>query len=1414
MPSEEFSIDLKSNANEIAAGLEKLIRVLNRTTDQINKAIATTAKLAESSSKAADRIEKQTERLGASVESLVEKLNKTTKASARSVRATVKQKTSFFQLARQVLVLDSLYGRFGRTIFGLVKSKVRLRTVVLAVGVAFRLFGVNTRFISVGLTKLASTLKRVRVAIAVLLSLINKLPRGIARAVTGDMGKLVIAADAVSDEYTKLTGVVEQYTESTEDQNERVNASVGLFRRFFGILGKGLLFFAKLGFVTITAAGLFKALGVNLGVVGTKFAALGRPFKAFQTLLAANLVVINKFRGVTQGFISGFTGIARAFGGTSATARLLNRELSGLQLVLSGMGRVIDETVEPLTQVDEILVQFKDGQSKVAKSTEELNKLLAQGGKIADDAAGSSAGFASRLRGTKKTLDDTGGAIDDVTKALGEQSFAVRLANAAWALKTLTLGLWLVGAAAAIKMVGQLTTAVGQSLFRSAVQAAEGFSFLRKASTVLTVGLTVFNKASEDSKLQLEELRRLVGQTAEDFRQSRIELELVTGRLLEFAGSIGISSEQVKGLLKFTAALAAATGRDLGEAFTEVQSVILNGSNALADFGIIVSEATLVEEGFLDTTKKAIVDFTAKEKSLARVNAVLSRAKFAEAIAAETTRTFSGEIRGLIKALEDLGKESGKGAEAVFRPFASALRQITILIQGIPGFIATFLGGIKALFGPLLLLIGFVISLVGKLILLRGVFLLVKAAAGVLANLFPTLSLALLGMDAAAVKAASSFKILSSAMRISAVSTTQAITATFTKTNFKLVLAQIGKGLALVAQRFATLAISAAPAIIVVTILTAVAVAAGKVIKRFLEISGVLDFLDQAFREFKAGFDLVFGPVLDDMVSFGDIVDIVIAGIILGFVGLSLALTKVKNTVSSAIQGIQAIFKELQATGIELSAAFQEKLVKALDKVILTVLRSKRVWLEIKQVLKEDVTGEITRNIVEINKQIEALEKVQGQQEEFTKGTKEQAASLREQAKFLRMIPPAFQAEQEAMEAAVAEIFNRVEAGEKFADVVNEVLGLRAKQVEIAQKEANAEKDLIAQLTIKQQLLLNDVQGITNQVLLRERLIEITKELQQVEQDRLNEKLNAEEFTNKTLELQREEVAITERLAEVNSLLEAGFTRVAIAREGDLTLTDRAIVAQRSFGEALENVAQTLPEHAQNIIINTEGTDALTVATNQLEQALGAISDGADVSIEALRQLMATYDDLETKTKQVQEAQRLAWAETVEDIMGKVRQVGSVIENVFVKALQGQFRTTKELLSALGDAILAELTRIIIRLLVQKLIIETIEAALTGVGGGGGGSTAIPALAEGGIVRKPTLAIVGESGPEAVVPLDRINELGGGGGNVTIINTVGNPEDFVALGIARNPNVIMNSILRDGRMNGAARRFITSDAEG
>jgi len=52
----------------------------------------------------------------------------------------------------------------------------------------------------------------------------------------------------------------------------------------------------------------------------------------------------------------------------------------------------------------------------------------------------------------------------------------------------------------------------------------------------------------------------------------------------------------------------------------------------------------------------------------------------------------------------------------------------------------------------------------------------------------------------------------------------------------------------------------------------------------------------------------------------------------------------------------------------------------------------------------------------------------------------------------------------------------------------------------------------------------------------------------------------------------------------------------------------------------------------------------------------------------------------------------------------------------------------------------------------------------------------IPELAEGGIVTRPTLALIGEAGPEAVVPLNRAGGMAGGGGptyQITVNTGVG-----------------------------------------
>lgn len=67
----------------------------------------------------------------------------------------------------------------------------------------------------------------------------------------------------------------------------------------------------------------------------------------------------------------------------------------------------------------------------------------------------------------------------------------------------------------------------------------------------------------------------------------------------------------------------------------------------------------------------------------------------------------------------------------------------------------------------------------------------------------------------------------------------------------------------------------------------------------------------------------------------------------------------------------------------------------------------------------------------------------------------------------------------------------------------------------------------------------------------------------------------------------------------------------------------------------------------------------------------------------------------------------------------------------------------------------------------------SIPSWIPGIGGKGFDVPNIPMMADGGIVTSPTLAMIGESGPEAVVPLGRGGGMGGV--NITIQTGVGDP---------------------------------------
>jgi hypothetical protein len=84
----------------------------------------------------------------------------------------------------------------------------------------------------------------------------------------------------------------------------------------------------------------------------------------------------------------------------------------------------------------------------------------------------------------------------------------------------------------------------------------------------------------------------------------------------------------------------------------------------------------------------------------------------------------------------------------------------------------------------------------------------------------------------------------------------------------------------------------------------------------------------------------------------------------------------------------------------------------------------------------------------------------------------------------------------------------------------------------------------------------------------------------------------------------------------------------------------------------------------------------------------------------------------------------------------------------------------------------------------------TVPSWVPGIGGKGFSMPDIPMLAAGGIVTGPTLAMIGEAGPEAVIPLDRMSQMGGG----TTVNINVNGGD---------PNAVVAALRTYMRQNGS-----------
>lgn len=201
-----------------------------------------------------------------------------------------------------------------------------------------------------------------------------------------------------------------------------------------------------------------------------------------------------------------------------------------------------------------------------------------------------------------------------------------------------------------------------------------------------------------------------------------------------------------------------------------------------------------------------------------------------------------------------------------------------------------------------------------------------------------------------------------------------------------------------------------------------------------------------------------------------------------------------------------------------------------------------------------------------------------------------------------------------------------------------------------------------------------------------------------------------------------------------------------------------------------DNFAETLENMSGNISDFTEGMknafdETIPEITDIVQEATDVWAEGWELFtnkiITNLEIVQTLYENVFGGLTDLLTNTFVEWAKGNNSLVGSLKEAWSGFRSFLIEAV---FRALSEKIAAL---------------IIQGKVLKTILSGGGGlIGGILGGIGSIFGFAHGGIVTSPTLGILGEAGPEAVIPLSSgraasaIDSLGGGGSRVDIGNII------------------------------------------
>jgi hypothetical protein len=314
----------------------------------------------------------------------------------------------------------------------------------------------------------------------------------------------------------------------------------------------------------------------------------------------------------------------------------------------------------------------------------------------------------------------------------------------------------------------------------------------------------------------------------------------------------------------------------------------------------------------------------------------------------------------------------------------------------------------------------------------------------------------------------------------------------------------------------------------------------------------------------------------------------------------------------------------------------------------------------------------------------------------------------------------------------------------------------------------------------------NQALGVSSQQQMRagDAAAEFNKKLQETPPAAGGAKKEVESFAGALKDKLSEAVdTAKDKLAEAKTEFSDFATSVSDAVLGALDFNKALEDGDYGFAGFLENLRKQV-KGIQDYASNLDKALASGLSQDALKYVLEAGSvAGAEIALELIKGGQAAIDE----TNALVESAQAAADKVGINAATKWYQSGIDSAQFMVDGLTKELDLMTPKLMKKMDEIASKMKR---NVNIDVVITERVNKIVTTVSG------SIPKMADGGIVNRPTLALIGEAGPEAVVPLSK---MGGMGGGVTV-NVTGGLATSAEIGQA-----VVNAIRAYNRSAGPAQ---------